>query len=269
MSDANTVSFGEGQMAAKYDDLGVRELKALVVAAIGQSAFEKKRLLEKAEFVAVLRDRDEAAANKALGVSVLKPGKYVIGDPCFLACDLDDLERFTKTYYDNESDDDDDDDNMKEPQFNSDTPVIAFNTADPAPSSYTDRSGTHTITVNTSAIAIVDLAYNNNYSKTDAVMVEFDEPTRCYAEKGLIHFGHVVFHAGRRGAAKRAAPRAAAKREEEEEVEASEVEASEDEESEFVDSEEEERQEFERWKRKKERKRRRRAEEDDGGSGTE
>ena len=240
-----------------YDSMGIKQLKEMVIRAIGQFEFEKRCLLEKSEFVRVLRERDEAveaAKNSEQGISRVLAGKYILGDPCYLACDVNELECFSKSYYQDSDDDDDDDDSAKKPHFNHNTPVVAFNTADSTPSSYalTDRSGTYTITVNTSVIAIVNLAYNPNYSKTDAVMVEFHEPTRCYAEGGVIHFGEsVVFDTGRRSR-KRAAPRPRARRKEDYEEEEEE---EEEEESEFVDSEEEERQEFERWRGRKEEKR--------------
>ena len=139
----------------------VKELKAALIAMIGEDALEAKKFTEKSELVSLLEAEQEAALNREKGITEVPPGKYILGDPCYAVTELEDLgmvtvdennlyissniihlsfsERFHKTYYDSETDEDADEEEQEHATkgnerqgggiFNAATPVtgMAYN----------------------------------------------------------------------------------------------------------------------------------------------
>jgi len=184
------------------EEMKTSELRAAIVGLIGEAAFAGRKFVEKAEMRTFLREERERRDELKKGVHVVPAGRYILGDPCYAARDVHDLEHFNKTYYDKEDDDEEDDDDDDEggpPRFSDGTVVTAFNTAKPGPAWFTDTRETMSVRVNGSVVAIVPLEYNPKFKAEGDVahVVHFKEPTRCFAKRGVLHFGDIAFNTNR------------------------------------------------------------------------
>ena len=188
------------------ETMKISELRAAIIALVGATEFEKKRFVEKAEMRSFLREERmkkafEKKKDDALkkGIALVPAGKYILGDPCYAARDVHDLDFFQKTYYDKEDDDDDDDDSDDDegpPRFTDGTPVTAFNTASPGPAWFTDKKEKMSVRINGSVLALVPFAYNPHFTNDGDVahVVQFNDETTCFAKRGVIHFGDIAFN---------------------------------------------------------------------------
>mmetsp|Transcript_15175 Transcript_15175/g.45996 ORF Transcript_15175/g.45996 Transcript_15175/m.45996 type:complete len:282 (+) Transcript_15175:43-888(+) len=190
----------------------VSELKAAIVALVGHAEFARKQFVEKAEMRTFLREERERHAARAeferersealhKGINLVPAGTYICGDPCYAARDVHDLEHFNKTYYSDDEDEEEDEDGEDEgpPRFLDGTPVTAFNTAKAGPAWFTDTHNEVSVRVNGSVLAIVPIQYNPSFAAEGGVahVVQFEKPTRCFAERGVVHFGHLAFNTNR------------------------------------------------------------------------
>jgi hypothetical protein len=220
-----------------FSSMSVKEVKAAVVAAIGEKGLAQRNFTEKSEMIKFLEEKEEADRNRKLGVSIVPAGKYIVGDPCYVANDVCDLETFNETYYDHE-------DPFSvavatgEPRFNDKTPVVAFNTAELQPAWYTDNSKLHSFLVNGGVLALVPLSYNPSFEDIpEAHIVEFSATTKCFASKGVIHFGDIVINTNKKSKKKPAAKRKLDKYEDVADSDEEEEAPEEEEEEEWEDSE--------------------------------
>lgn len=196
--------------------LSVKELKAAIVSFIGEAGLKSKNFLEKQQLVDFLVEQQALELAKTKGIFTVASGKYILGDPCFAAVDLLDLEMFNDTYYEKESDEESGDRKKNKakkqekqiPRFNADTVVTAFNTynADRGPMWFTDSSKEFSFLINSGVVALVPLSYNARFEEesgsgkiTEAHIVEFDAPAQCYAKAGVLHFGHIVINTRKMG----------------------------------------------------------------------
>ena len=218
--------------------MSIKELKAGIVAFIGQGALDSKKFLEKSEFVQCLRDLRLTAWNKGPteGVSsggqsrnqdgsfTVPAGKYILGDPCYLVLDVLHLELFNETYYDSEEESEDSPPQrgskrnapVKEKptrvaRFDDANVVTAFNTVKSGGGLwFSDHQRTMHFLINGGVIALVPLSYNPAFASTDgyAHVVEFTKAVNCFEKNGDVHFGHITINTNKICAPKGTAPSA-------------------------------------------------------------
>lgn len=183
--------------------MSVKELKANIVSIVGESALAAKKFVEKSEFIEFLIQQQESVRTKKEGITIVPPGKYILGDPCFAVTDVLHLENFNETYYDSEEDEEEEGSRSKpkakptpvirEARFDEATVVTAFNTFSDGPTWFTEKKGKRSFLINAGAIVLAPLSYNPAFSVEDEVahVVIFDSPASCFAKRGVIHFGDI------------------------------------------------------------------------------
>jgi hypothetical protein len=208
--------------------MSVKELKAAVIAVLGEAAFRAKNFVEKSEFVNFLLEQEEIKRRQQTGVHCVPAGKYIIGDPCFLVTDVLHLETFNETYYDSEEEEEDTnarqtknshkskskkqndaavaEEIREQAKFTDATPVIAFNSfdTDAGPSWYSDKDNKYSFLINGGVIALVPFSYNPHFAVQDGVahIVEFSSPAACKESRGVIYFGDIEINTRRPAKAK-------------------------------------------------------------------
>jgi len=200
-------------------EMSIKELKAEIIAFIGEAGLRSKNFVEKYQLIDFLVEQKALAEAKKSGIFVVPAGKYILGDPCFAATDVLDLEMFNETYYESDKEEDEesgsentkkkaqtvkskakskgkskegdapDIDECRIARFNANTVVTAFNTYDTECGSswYTDTTKQLSFLINGGVVALVPFEYNTGFAFNPpledgvqvAHIVEFDVPARC------------------------------------------------------------------------------------------
>lgn len=174
----------------------IKELKEKIIKLIGESSFHSKRFTEKSEMITFLEKMEKRENNKKKGVFVCERGKYILGDPCYIALDVCDLDMFNDTYYDPEDDVEQDENIVQgergEPRFHDGWEVAAaFNTHFTTPTWCSDSTNTYSFLINSGVVCLMSLSYNPHFNEENAHIINFEDDFECHAEGGVLHFGHV------------------------------------------------------------------------------
>ena len=262
-----------GQTKKKRSNMAsIKELKESIIKLIGESSFHAKKFTEKTEMISFLEKIERRESKKMVGVFACEKGKYILGDPCYIALDVCDLETFNSTYYDPEDDVAEDDNIVQErggePRFHDGWEVAAaLNTHFTSPTWCSDSTNTYSFLINSGVVCLMPLSYNPQFKEENAHVIEFDEDFECYNEGGVLHFGHIKINTKRPRAKSKestfSSSRKVNRKEkyekddfvvDDDEDEGQDVDDSFDEESEYRETSDEEEEEKEYHKRNKKRR---------------
>lgn len=174
----------------------IKELKESIIKHVGVASFEAMAFSEKSEMLAFLEKFTTKVTKRKKGVFLCERGKYILGDPCYIALDVCDLETFNETYYDpDEKQQEDGIARKKEiwtPRFHAGWEVsAALNTRFTSPTWCSDSTDTYSFLINSGVICLMPLPYNPKFNEENAHIIEFDEDFECKSERGILHFGHI------------------------------------------------------------------------------
>ena len=207
--------------------MSIKELKTNIITFIGENGLKSKNFLEKSQLIDFLVEQQAMVLAKKSGIHIIPPGKYILGDPCFITTDLLDLEMFNDTYYEKDEIVTDKNKYQKDqktktkseqlkdeennlPRFNANTIVTAFNiyNTDSGPMWFTDNNKKYSFLINGGAIVLVPLSYNVRFEQdyidgkvTEAHVIEFHTETKCFTKtgSGLLHFGDIIINTKKTG----------------------------------------------------------------------
>ena len=268
----------------------IKELKESIINHVGEVSFQAMKFTEKSEMEAFLEKVMKRAMKRKTGMFLCERGKYILGDPCYIAVDVCDLETFNETYYDPDDEDEnqeEDENNVRkekrgEPRFHDGWEVsAALNTRFTSPTWCSDSTDSYSFLINSGVVCLMPLSYNPKFNEENAHIIEFDEDFECRSERGILHFGHIKINTARPKAKSKedsksssssssSSSSASSKKkkdeymkddfvvDDEEEEEVNSEEDDSDDESEYRESssdEEENENDYERHKRRKKRKR--------------